>query len=160
MRANEQEWLVSWHGPDDAPGGKPHGAAGVCVGPEGQLVLISTDARSWGFPAGRPEGDRPPSRRCGGRCQEACVEVLDARLLGYSRGECVEGRELGLVLVRSFWRADVRIDAWKPEFEIAHRRIISASEAVRHVRDPDEAITRIHLRALVEAGLVAREPRR
>jgi hypothetical protein len=85
--------------------------------------------------------------------EEACVEVLEARLLGYSRGERVKGHEYGLVLVRSFWRADVRLDAWKPEFEIDHRRIVSASEAARYVRDPDGAATRIHLRALVEAGL-------
>ena len=85
--------------------------------------------------------------------EEACVEVLEARLLGYSRGECVQGHERGLVLVRSFWRADVRIDAWQPEFEIEHRRIVPATQATRYVRDPDDAATRIHLRALVEAGI-------
>jgi len=155
MRANEQDWLVSWHGPDEAPMGKPHGAAGVCVGPEGQLVLISLDGRWWGFPAGRPEGDETNEETLRREMhEEACVEVLEARLLGYSRGECVKGHEHGLVLVRSFWRADVGINVWEPEFEIDHRRIISASEATRYVRDPEGAATRIHLRALVEAGLL------
>ena len=154
MRANGQDWLVAWHGPDAVPSGQPHGAAGVCVGPEDQVVLVGPDGRSWGFPAGRPEGDETDEETLRREMrEEACVEVLEARLLGYSRGECVQGHEHGLVLVRSFWRADVRIDAWEPEFEIEHRLVVPASEATRFVRDPDPAAARIHLRALVEAGV-------
>ncbi len=105
MRADGQDWWVSWHGPAEAPPGTPHGAAGVCVGPEGELVLISPDGREWTFPAGRPEGDETHEETLRRELrEEACVEVLEARLLGYSRGECVQGHELGLVLVRSFWR--------------------------------------------------------
>lgn len=112
MHSNGQDWLVSWHRADDAPAGKPHGAAGVCLGPEGELVQISPDGRSSGFPAGRPEGEETIEETLRREMrEEACVEVLAPRLLGYSRGECVQGHELGLVLVRSFWRADVRIDA-------------------------------------------------
>ena len=158
MRSDAQDWLVSWHRPDGAPAGKPHGAAGVCVGPHGELVLISPDGQWWGFPAGRPEGDETFEETLRREMrEEACVEVLEARLLGYSRGQCVQGREYGLVLVRSFWRADVRIYAWEPEDEIAHRRIVPAAEAARYVRDPDDAAHRIHLRALVEAGLNVEE---
>ncbi|MGI8576976.1 MAG: hypothetical protein ACR2KG_03465 [Nocardioidaceae bacterium] len=69
----------------------------------------------------------------------------------------MKGHEYGLVLVRSFWRPDVRLDAWEPEFEIDHRRIVSASEGTRYVRDPDAAAIRIHLRALVEAALLVDE---
>ena len=159
MHSNGQDWLVSWHRPDNAPAGKPHGAAGVCVGPEGELVLISPDGRWWGFPAGRPEGEETIEETLRREMrEEACAEVLDARLLGYSRGECVQGHEYGLVLVRSFWRADVRIDAWEPEFEIEYRLIVPVAEATRYVRDPDDAATRIHFRALVEAGLAVLEP--
>ena len=53
MRADDQDWWVWWHGPDETPPGTPR------------------------------------------------------------------GHERGLVLVRSFWRAEVRIDPWEPEFEIA-----------------------------------------
>ena len=155
MHADGQDWLVAWHGPDEVPPGTPHGAAGVCVGPEGQLVLIGPDGRGWTFPAGRPEGDETDEETLRREMrEEACVEVLEARLLGYSRGECVQGHEQGLVLVRSFWRADVRIDAWEPQFEIDHRLVVAASDARRYVRDQDPAATRIHLRALVQAGLL------
>jgi hypothetical protein len=30
--------------------------------------------------------------------------------------------------VRSIWRADVELLPWKPRFEIAHRKIVPASE--------------------------------
>ncbi len=53
---------------------------------------------------------------------------------------------------------DVRIDAWEPEFEIEYRLIVPVAEATRYVRDPDVAATRIHFRALVEAGLAVLEP--
>ena len=150
---------MSWHGPDESPPGTPHGAADVCVGPGDELVLISPDGRAWTFPAGRPEGDETEEETLRRELrEEACVEVLEARLLGYSRGECVRGHELGLVLVRSFWRAEVRIDPWEPEFEIDHRLIVPCSAAARYVVGAGSAADRIHLRALVEAGLVGPEP--
>ena len=154
MHANGQEWLVSWHAPDDEPAGTLHWAAGVCVGPEGELVLVSADGLQWELPAGRPEGEETFEGTLRREVrEEACVEVLTARLLGYTRGKCVQGHEQGLVLVRSVWRADVRILAWEPEFEIEHRLVVPAALGARYVRYPDEGATRIHLRALVEAGL-------
>jgi hypothetical protein len=39
--------------------------------------------------------------------EKACATVVGARLLGFTRGQCVAGPERGLVLVRSVWRADV-----------------------------------------------------
>ena len=150
-----QHWLVSWHPADAAPEGRNHGSAGICVGNNGRdLVLISPDEVHWGFPAGRPEGAETLRETLDREMrEEACVEVLDARLLGYSRSQCVRGHEEGLVLVRSYWLADVAIGSWKPEFEVVHRRVFPAAEATTYVRDPDAAATRISLRALAEAGL-------
>jgi hypothetical protein len=56
-----------------------------------------------------------------------------------------------LGLVRSYWRAEVEVLAWQPQFEIVHRRIIPAAQARHLVRDPDEVATRISQRALIEA---------
>jgi 8-oxo-dGTP pyrophosphatase MutT (NUDIX family) len=150
-----QQWLVSWHPPDPAPpDGRDHGAAGICVGNDGRdLVLISPDGTHWGFPAGRPEGAETPAETLAREMrEEACVEVLDARLLGFARSECVEGRERDLVLVRSYWLARVAIGPWQPQFEILHRKVVPSAEATLHVRDPDAVATRISLRALAEAG--------
>ena len=80
------------------------------------------------LPAGRPEGEETLEETLRRELrEEACVEVLTARLLGYTRGKCVQGREQGLVLVRSVWRADVRILAWEPELEIEHRLVVPAA---------------------------------
>src|SRR5256885_1951723 len=59
--------------------------------------------------------------------EEACATVVGARLLGFTRGECVAGPERGLVLVRSVWRADVELRPWEARFEIADRRVVAAA---------------------------------
>lgn len=148
-----QHWLTSWHAADARPEGRNHGAAGICV--DGQdLALISPDEVHWGFPAGRPEGAETLRETLAREMlEEACAEVVDARLLGFARSRCVQGHERGLVLIRSYWLARVRIGPWEPRFEIAHRRIVPVAEATTHVRDPDPVATRISMRALAEAGL-------
>jgi 8-oxo-dGTP pyrophosphatase MutT (NUDIX family) len=150
-----QHWRTSWHPAGAAPQGRNHGAAGICVGNDGRdLVLTSTDQKHWVFPAGRPEGAETLRETLTREMrEEACVDVLDARLLGFARSECVQGHEQGLVLVRSLWLAQVVIGAWEPQFEIPHRKVVPAAEATAHVSDPDPVVARISLRALVEAGL-------
>ncbi len=119
-----------------------------------QLVLVSHDGVHWGFPTGRPEGNESIEETLHREMrEEACVHVVSARLLGFARGECVEGHEEGLVLVRSYWRAEVEMEPWEPRFEIAHRRVVPGAQAGEHLRDPDGAATRISLRALAEARL-------
>jgi ADP-ribose pyrophosphatase YjhB (NUDIX family) len=148
-----QDWIVSWHEPAAEPAGKPHGAAGVCVAGD-RLVLIGPDGVHWGFPAGRPEGDETVEQTLRRElAEEACVDVTAERLLGYARSQCVAGREAGLVLVRSYWRADVTVLPWEPRFEIKHRKVIAVADAWSLVRDPDEVATRLSHRALAEAGI-------
>jgi ADP-ribose pyrophosphatase YjhB (NUDIX family) len=150
-----QHWLVTWHPPGAAITGRPHGATGVCLGSNGRdLILISPDEVYWGLPGGRPEGTETLRQTLDREMrEEACVEVLDARLLGFSRSVCTQGQEKDLVLVRSFWRAQVNIEPWQPEFEIPYRRVVPAARARDFLREPDTTATRISLRALAEAGL-------
>jgi NUDIX domain len=130
---NGQDWLVAWHPPPDPPAGTPHGVAAVCVA-GGDVVLVSRDGDRWDLPAGRPEpGEQPIDTLRREVLEEACAAVLACELLGFSRGECVRGREEGLVLVRSLWRADVRLDEWQPRFEIARRRLVPAGEALHEL---------------------------
>lgn len=156
-----QHWSVSWHPAGPAPAGRNHGAAGVCIGNDGRdLVLITHDEIHWGFPAGRPEsGESLRATLAREMAEEACVDVVGARLLGFARSESMRGHERGIVLVRSYWLAHVIIGPWQPQFEIAHRRIVPTAEAMRHVRDPDPVATRIAVRALVEARLGTLNPR-
>jgi hypothetical protein len=75
-----------------------------------------------------------------------------ARLLGFVRGRCADGREKGLVLVRSIWRADVTLLPWRPEHEIPFRRTVPASELARYLWTEPGAEP-IYARAAREAGL-------
>ena len=156
-RSAGQEWIVSWHPPRHPPDGTPHGAVGVCITSDNQLVLISSDQRHWGFPGGRPEGNEPLQETLRREIlEEACaVVVATPRLLGLVRSRCVRGWQQGLVLVRSWWRADVQVGPWEPRFEIPYRRLVPLAEAAEHLREPDPVANRISYRALREADVQA-----
>lgn len=134
---NGQDCRVAWYPPSDPPPGTPHGAEAVCVADD-RIVVVSPDGQRWGLPGGRPERHEQwvdTMRR--EVSEEACAEVMDCRLLGFSRGVCVRGPEEGLVLVRSMWRAEVRLAPWDPRFEMAHRRLLPAEEAFQSLAIPD-----------------------
>ncbi len=145
-----QCWLVSWYSPPQAPEGRPHGSAGLCVAGN-DLVLVTADGVTWDFPAGRPEGDESWEETLRREMmEEACAVVTDARLLGFSRGHCVAGDEKGLVLVRSIWLAQIRLLDWEPRFEIRQRRCVSKDLALGYV--PREYLP-VWARAFHEARL-------
>ena len=91
---NGQDWIIEWHPPDSAakqaPTGTRHGSAAVCVTPDGEVVLISADSESWDLPGGRPEGDEDWRETLDREVlEEACAHVVEASLLGYTKGECL-----------------------------------------------------------------------
>jgi ADP-ribose pyrophosphatase YjhB (NUDIX family) len=154
LRADGQEWILTWHRPDAIPDGKPHGSTGICVTPEADAVLSSADGVHWGLPGGRPEGDEDWEQTLRREMlEEACAVVDAARLLGFSRGHCVRGHQQGLVLVRAIWRADVELRPWVPRFEIAHRRLVSARELLSHLTPDNDGYLPTYRRAMLEAGL-------
>jgi ADP-ribose pyrophosphatase YjhB (NUDIX family) len=156
---NGQDWRGAWHPPPDPPPGRPHGAAAVCLA-RGEVVLVSGDGENWDLPGGRPEPDESlvDTLRREIR-EEACAAVRSCRLLGFSRGACVRGPEQGRVLLRSLWRAEVVLEAWEPQFEIAHRQLVPAGEALGQLfaqpRFPDE-LRPLYRRMFTEAGLPVR----
>jgi ADP-ribose pyrophosphatase YjhB (NUDIX family) len=124
-----------------------------CVTSAGEVALISRDGVCWGWPGGRPQGgesDRETLQR--EMLEEVCAHVREARLLGFTRSTCVGGSELGLVLVRSIWRAEVDLLLWEPRFEIPWRRVVPIADLADHLwmESGNEPIFR---RAAVEAGL-------
>ncbi len=153
VSSNGGDWRVGWYPPPDPPSGTPHGAAAVCVSGN-RVVLVSSDGQRWGLPGGRPEPHEQwvdTLRR--EVAEEACAQVTGATLLGFTRGECLSGPEQGLILVRSMWRAEVRLHRWAPRFEIAHRRLVPAGQALRLVVIAEPAVGPIYRRMFVEAGL-------
>jgi ADP-ribose pyrophosphatase YjhB (NUDIX family) len=151
-----QRWLVSWHPPPGPPDGIPHGAEGICVTAGGDVVVISPDGVIWDLPAGRPEpGESWEETLRREMDEEACATVTAARLLGFTRGQCLTGPETGRVLVRSVWRAEVELRPWEARFEIADRRVVPAAavdDALSLGSHPFAAIIR---RELAEAQLAA-----
>jgi len=51
------------------------------------------------------------------------------------------------------WRAEVRLERWAPRFEIAHRRLVPADEALRSVTIAAPGVGTIYRRMFVEAGI-------
>jgi len=135
-----QLWKVAWHPGPVAPGGKNHGALAVCVTADREVVLVS-DGVGWSLPGGRPEageGWRATMER--EVLEEACAAVVSARLLGFTRGRCVEGHEQGLVLVRSAWRADVELGEWEPQHETVARRLVAPDDVLRWTTDDGSSL--------------------
>jgi hypothetical protein len=85
--------------------------------------------------------------------EEACTTIVHARMLGFTRVVCLSGHEQGLVLDRSIWLAEVELMPWEPRYEIAHHRLVPATELLTHLR-VEQGLEPIYHRALVEAGLV------
>jgi ADP-ribose pyrophosphatase YjhB (NUDIX family) len=155
VSSNGQDWRVGWYPPPDPPAGTAHGGAAVCVSGN-QVVLISDDGRRWGLPGGRPEqGERWVDTLRREVAEEACALVTSCRLLGFSRGVCVRGPQAGLVLVRSMWRVEVRLEDWAPRFEIAHRRLVAGAEALRLVTAAEPGMAPIYRRMFVEAAIAS-----
>ena len=118
-------WVLSWHPSTSLPEGKPDGSAGICVVASGEVVVVSSDHTSWIIPGGRPEGNEDWEQTLRREVlEEACAAVSDARLLGFTRGRCVEGPAKGPTLVRSMWLARVMLHEWLPRFEIRHRKLV------------------------------------
>jgi 8-oxo-dGTP pyrophosphatase MutT (NUDIX family) len=153
-QADDEVWSLSWHSPPTPPRGIPHGSAGVCVTERGEIVLISQDGIEWDFPGGKAEGPESWGQTmCREVLEEACATVISANLLGFARAECKIGNYPGRIIVRSFWRADVKLLAWEPQFETKHRRLVRPEETLAHTPNGFEPIYR---QILWAAGFVSR----
>ena len=129
INSQQQTWQVVWYPAAAEPTGKAHGAAGICLTPEQQVIVVSQNGLDWDIPAGRSEiGESWESTLRREVAEEACTKVQSAQLLGFCQSQCLTGIEQGLVLVRSFWLAQVQIQPWQPQFEIRQRRIIALAE--------------------------------
>ncbi len=135
FRATGWDWVISWHPAAlPPPSGRSHGSAAVCVTPDGDVVLVSQDGESWDLPGGRPKAGEDWRETLDREVrEEACVEVEEATLLGFTRGTCKSGPEEGLILVRAVWRATVSVREWDPQYEMNHRRIVPFQEAMRQI---------------------------
>ena len=84
-----------------------------------------------GHPGGRPEGNEDWEQTLRREVlEEACAVVTDARLLGFTRGRCVEGPARGPMLIRSIWLARVTLDEWLPRFEIRYRKLVPFDQCI------------------------------
>ena len=120
--SNGDDWRLAWHPPASAPPGQPHGANAFCVTADGEVVLISSDGQGWGWPGGRPEpGESRKQTLEREILEEACATVTGARLLGFVRGRCTDGRERAPV-DRAGCRADLCQSRARGGADVTRRR--------------------------------------
>lgn len=138
FRDGEREWLATWHEATEVPAGQAHGSAGACITPRGDIVLVSADGGlQWQFPGGHPEGQEDWRATLEREVlEEACARVDEALLLGFTRLQCLEGADEGIVLVRSLWQAQVTLLPWRPCHEMTHRRVVERGAALDYLTQP------------------------
>lgn len=152
---NGHEWNIAWHPPDSEPDGTPYGSGAICFTPstetDGEIIIGSHDGESWEVPAGRPDpGENWRATLDREVFEEACARIEEAELVGFMRGECLAGPDLGLVHVRSLWAALVTLEPWKPQHEIKYRKVVSPKVALELLTFPDAQLP-IYRRWLGEA---------
>ncbi|MEU4805080.1 NUDIX domain-containing protein [Actinosynnema sp. NPDC023587] len=107
-------------------------ASAVCFTGHRQVVLISTDASSWGLPGGHLEpGETPEVAMCREVWEEATAEVLHAVYLGASHVHRLDADEPDFYQTR-FW-AHVRLREFRPSREARHRRVFDVDELERRL---------------------------
>lgn len=133
-----QLWTLSWFPPGRTPVGTPHGSAAICFADRDVVILVSSSSGEyWEFPGGRPfSGEDWRATMMREVREEACARVVDASLLGFSVGKCIEGERKGVTLVRSAWRAMVELESWIPAHEMTSRRLVKMSVALDEIRIP------------------------
>ena len=127
---------------------------------DAEEVRAPSDGDDWRL-AWHPPPAAPPGEPHGANafCVMADGDVVlissDGARWGWLGGRpepCADGREKGLVLVRSIWRADVTLLPWRPEHEIPFRRTVPALELARYLWT-EPGTEPIYARAAREAGL-------
>jgi 8-oxo-dGTP pyrophosphatase MutT (NUDIX family) len=126
--------IASWHPPEKLPEGRPFGASGVCITPAGKAVIVSPDGRRWSLPGGRPEGDETAVETLRREMtEEACVSIQQAWPLGFCQITDTGSVGAGVTKVRAWFRADVTVHPWVPQFEIAHRRLVDFEKILAQI---------------------------
>ncbi len=145
-------WTHAWYPPAEPPDGQSHGSGGVCFTSPDEIVLIRIrGCEPFELPQGRPEeGESWEDTFRREVMEEARAAVLEAKLLGYQRICCLKGELAGLIRVRSFWKANVKLLDWIPQQEIEERKLVSTRNVLSLLPAIYEPIM---ARILVEAGV-------
>lgn len=134
IRVLEGVWSMWWQ-PTQPDSGLQYGSDGICITADGGLVIISEDGKRWDLPGGRTDpGETWEQTLRREVWEEACVKVVDARLLGFWVGDCTSGKYQGERIVRSQWLATVEVADFAPEFETCHRNVVDVASWREHVR--------------------------
>lgn len=117
------------------------------IASDGRDLMVSGNGGRWRV-GWYPPPDPPPGTPHG--AADVCVSDDQVVLIS------TDGQRWGLpVLVRSMWRAEVRLERWAPRFEIRYRRLLPANEALLSVLVAEPSLGPIYRRVFVEAALAA-----
>lgn len=118
-----RSYEVTWQSTGDLPPrSQVTQVSTICYSSNGQIVMVSGDGYDWGIPGGHPEDNEPLETALRREvCEEACCEVIGMSLIGWQH---VRDLGDGSVHYQLRYCCRVNVGPFRPEHEIAHRRLV------------------------------------
>lgn len=126
-------------------------ASGICITDEGLIVLVTKDGESWGLPGGHPENNEAIKDAFIREVrEEACAIVMHLDYLGASEVKDLGNPEGFPVNYQARFWARVRLDEFKPEYEIIGRKLVTPKNMIPALNWYPTKIIGIILKAALE----------
>lgn len=148
---NERRSIVTWHDASFLP---PRAlitqVSGICFTDDGLVVLVSVNGEDWSLPGGRTEeGETVQETLIREVREEACASVVSLAYLGAQEVRDLGDSEGSMTYYQTRFWARVRLNEFKPEYEIKERKLVPPSEINLSLRWHPSGI----LEAMMETAL-------
>ncbi len=136
---------VTWEcGKNLPPRAQTTQVSAVCFTPDDQIVMISSDGKTWNIPGGHPENDESLDDALKREIlEESCCEVIKHSLMGWQH---VRDLQDDSVHYQMRYSCRVRVQPFTQKYEIAHRKLVSPNQFLQTLEYGHSPIAKVLLK--------------